>query len=121
MSYELRRRYRIQSAHRLPLVAPEHPCARTHGHTYEIELAVTGTLDDHGWVSDYADIDRAAEPTIAVLDHTLLNDIDGLENPTSEHLARWLWQHLDPLLPGLTAVAVSENPDCSCTYRPDPA
>jgi len=116
--FELRRRYRLEAAHRLPQVAAEHPCRRLHGHTYTLELVVCGPLDPgKGWVLDYASIDAAARPLLDQLDHRYLNDIEGLENPTSEHLARWVWERLAPILHGLAAVTVAENPDCACTFR----
>lgn len=118
MMFELQRRYRFEAAHQLPRVASEHPCARLHGHTYTVELLIHGPLDpEKGWVMDYASIDAAAQPLLDRLDHRCLNDVDGLENPTSEHLARWLWGRLAPVLDGLAAVMIAENPDCACTFR----
>jgi 6-pyruvoyltetrahydropterin/6-carboxytetrahydropterin synthase len=116
--FELRRRYRFESAHRLPMVAPEHRCSRVHGHTYGVEIIVRGPLEPaEGWVMDYSKIDTAAQPRLDELDHHYLNDIEGLENPTSEHVARWLWERLAPVLPGLHAITIAENPDACCTYR----
>ena len=118
MTFELLRRYRFEAAHRLPAVPPEHRCARLHGHTYVVEVVVSGALDDRfGWVMDYAAIDGAVEPLVAALDHRCLNDLGGLENPTSEHVARWLWERLEAGLPELSAISVAENPDSVCTYR----
>jgi 6-pyruvoyltetrahydropterin/6-carboxytetrahydropterin synthase len=116
--FELLRRYRFESAHRLPMVGAEHRCSRMHGHTYAVEITVHGPLEPvHGWVIDYASIDVAAQPLLDQLDHRCLNDITGLENPTSEHLAGWLWERLAPLLPGLNTITIAENPDARCTYR----
>jgi 6-pyruvoyltetrahydropterin/6-carboxytetrahydropterin synthase len=116
--FELLRRYRFEAAHRLPRVAADHRCARLHGHTYDVEVLVCGLLDDEaGWVMDYAEIDAAVEPLLDALDHRYLNDVDGLENPTSEHVARWLWKRLVGELPALSAVRVAENADSICTYR----
>lgn len=115
--FELLRRYRFEAAHRLPAVRDEHPCARLHGHTYDVEVRVRGDVGaSSGWVVDFADIDLACRTAIDALDHRLLNDVDGLENPTSGHVARWLWQRVAPGLPGLHSVAVAENPDAICTY-----
>jgi 6-pyruvoyltetrahydropterin/6-carboxytetrahydropterin synthase len=116
--FELLRRYRFESAHWLPAVGSEHRCSQLHGHTYAVEITVRGPLDPAaGWVVDYARIDAATHPLLADLDHRCLNEIDGLENPTSEHVARWLWERLAPALPGLHAITIEENPDASCTYR----
>lgn len=115
--FDLRRRYRFEAAHRLPMVPLEHRCSRLHGHTYAVEIAVRGPMDgESGWVIDYASIDAVAAPAIDELDHRLLNDVAGLENPTSEHLARWIWDRIALELPGLSAITVSENPDAACTY-----
>jgi 6-pyruvoyltetrahydropterin/6-carboxytetrahydropterin synthase len=91
-----------------------------HGHTYNIEIMVRGALDEHaGWVVDFEEIDEAVAPVIAVLDHRCLNDVRGLENPTSENVARWLWERIAGRLDGLSAVTVAENPDSVCVYRED--
>jgi 6-pyruvoyltetrahydropterin/6-carboxytetrahydropterin synthase len=116
--FELERSYRVEAAHRLPHVAESHPCRRLHGHSYRIEVTVTGRAGEQsGWVIDFADIDDVVEPVCAQLDHQLLNDIAGLENPTSEVLAGWLWERLVTGLPGLSAVRVAETADSACTYR----
>ncbi|HEY5710027.1 MAG TPA: 6-carboxytetrahydropterin synthase QueD [Solirubrobacterales bacterium] len=117
-AYELERSYRFEAAHYLPRVPESHPCRRLHGHSYRIDVAVTGSAGKQsGWVVDFADIDVVVEPVCARLDHRLLNDIIGLENPTSEVLAAWLWERLAPNLPGLSMIRVAENPDAVCTYR----
>jgi len=91
-----------------------------HGHTYSIEIIVRGGLDEQtGWVMDFEAIDGAVAPVIAQLDHRCLNDVRGLENPTSENVARWLWERIAGRLDGLSAVTVAENPDSVCVYRED--
>jgi len=116
--FELSRSYRFEAAHHLPRTPADHPCRRVHGHSYEVELHVTSELDEAtGWVMDFADIDAAFAPLRDQLDHHLLNDIEGLENPTSELLARWIWRRLEGPLPGLAAVVVRETPRSMCMYR----
>jgi 6-pyruvoyltetrahydropterin/6-carboxytetrahydropterin synthase len=118
MSMRLERSYRFEAAHFLPRVPPGHKCARMHGHSYQIEIAIEGEIDpERGWVMDFAEIDEHAAPLVRQLDHQVLNEIDGLTNPTSEHLARWWWQQLAPRLPGLSEVVVSETPTSRCIYR----
>jgi 6-pyruvoyltetrahydropterin/6-carboxytetrahydropterin synthase len=117
VSFELERSYRFEAAHRLPEVPPQHRCWQLHGHSYEIAVGVTGNLDAQGWVCDFAAIDAAVEPLVTILDHCYLNEIAGLENPTSELLAQWLWERLKPELPGLCAVAVGETVGSRVTYR----
>src|ERR1041385_882715 len=118
MPMRLERSYRFEAAHYLPRVPPGHKCARMHGHSYQIEIAIEGEIDqERGWVIDFADIDEQAAPLVRQLDHQVLNEIEGLANPTSELLARWWWQRLAPRLPGLCEVVVSETPTSRCIYR----
>ncbi|MSP90455.1 MAG: 6-carboxytetrahydropterin synthase QueD [Myxococcales bacterium] len=115
--FELRRTFRFEAAHRLPHVAPEHKCARLHGHSFEVEVVVRGALDARlGWVMDYADLKAAAGPIIDELDHRYLNELDGLTNPTSEVVCVWLWQRLAPRLTGLYALTLRETCTTACTY-----
>ncbi|HEY1553970.1 MAG TPA: 6-carboxytetrahydropterin synthase QueD [Kofleriaceae bacterium] len=118
MRARLQRTYRFEAAHFLPKVPQGHKCARMHGHSYAIEIAIEGDVDPElGWVVDFAALDDRAAPLVRALDHRVLNEIDGLANPTSELLAAWWWQRLLPGLPGLVEVAVSETPTSRCVYR----
>jgi 6-pyruvoyltetrahydropterin/6-carboxytetrahydropterin synthase len=118
MNVELIREYRFEAAHRLPHVPPGHKCARLHGHSFKIELSVRGPVDERtGWFIDYGVLDEKMRPILDRLDHYYLNEVPGLENPTSELLARWLWQALAPGLPSLAAVIVHETCDARCIYR----
>jgi 6-pyruvoyltetrahydropterin/6-carboxytetrahydropterin synthase len=117
---ELAKTFRFESAHLLPNVPADHKCRRLHGHSFRATVRVTGAVDPHtGWVMDYADIARAFEPVRLALDHRHLNEIEGLENPTSEHVARWIWDRLKPALPLLSSITVAETCTASCTYRGD--
>jgi len=112
--------FTIESAHRLTAVPPGHKCARLHGHSIRIEVHVSGEPDPQlGWVRDFADIKQAFQPLFAQLDHNYLNDLPGLDNPTSENLARWVWQHLEPALPGLSRIVVHETCTAGASYRGD--
>jgi len=112
--------FRIEAAHRLPNVPSGHKCANLHGHSFAVELHVSGAPDAHsGWVMDFADINKAFLPFYDQLDHHYLNDIPGLENPTSEQLAIWIWQRLKPQLPLLSEVVVHETCSSGCRYRGD--
>lgn len=114
---ELYKTFTLEAAHRLPNVPADHKCARLHGHSFRIELRVEGPIDPaHGWVMDFADVKAAFKPLYEQLDHHYLNDIPGLENPTSEVLAMWIWERLKPTLPLLSAVAVHETCTSGCTY-----
>lgn len=109
--------FSIEAAHRLPNVPPDHKCARLHGHSFRIELHIRGNVDAHtGWVMDYADVKRIFQPTFERLDHQYLNDIPGLENPTSENLAHWIWLEIQPRLRGLAKVVVHETCTSGCVY-----
>jgi len=114
------REYRFESAHRLPRVPEGHKCARLHGHSFKVEVAVRGSVDEQtGWFIDYGDLDELWRPIGEQLDHHYLNEIPGLENPTSEVLAAWLWRRLSPALPGLARVTVHETCDARCDYEGD--
>lgn len=114
---EIFHRFHLECARRLPKLPPEHPCARLHGHSFQIEVHVAGPLDPVlGWVLDFADLQRAWQPIHAALDHRCLNDIPGLDNPTSEHLAMWIWDRLKPDLPGLAKIVVMETRASGCVY-----
>ncbi len=115
---EIYKEFRIEAAHRLPHVPPGHKCARLHGHSFRVVVHVAGPLDPAlGWVCDFADLTAAFAPVLDQLDHRYLNDVPGLENPTSEVLATWLWQRLRPALPGLTRIIVRETCTSGCEYR----
>lgn len=114
------RRFQIEAAHYLPNLPEGHKCRRMHGHSFRIEVHVEGGLDPElGWVMDFADIKAAFQPLFDRLDHRLLNDIEGLENPTSEHLARWIWRRLEDGLPGLSKVIVQETCNAGCVFTGD--
>lgn len=110
--------YRFEAAHRLPRVPEGHKCARLHGHSFKIELAIAGPVDpDTGWFIDYGELDALWQPIHDRLDHHYLNEVEGLDNPTSEVLARWLWLRLKPGLPALERVIVHETCDARCEYE----
>jgi 6-pyruvoyltetrahydropterin/6-carboxytetrahydropterin synthase len=114
---EIFKAFTLESAHRLPNVPADHKCARVHGHSFRIEVHVAGAVDPRlGWVMDFADLKRAFEPLFERLDHRYLNDVPGLENPTSENLARWIWRELQPGLPQLARVVVHETCTSGATY-----
>jgi 6-pyruvoyltetrahydropterin/6-carboxytetrahydropterin synthase len=118
MSYELMRTYRFEAAHWLPNVPEDHPCRTVHGHSYEVDIQISGDLDQElGWVLDFAAIDSVVDPLVGQLDHCCLNEIDDLENPTSELLAMWFWARASLDLPGLAAVVVRETSNSAVTYR----
>lgn len=115
---EIFKEFTFEAAHRLPNVPPEHKCGRLHGHSYRVSVHVEGTADETtGWVRDFADLTCAMKPVIGRLDHYYLNDVVGLDNPTSEILSRWIWDQLHPALPGLSQVMVHETCTSGCVYR----
>lgn len=117
---EIWKEFSLESAHRLPNVPADHKCARLHGHSFKVEVHVRGDLHPKlGWVVDFADIGVAWRPLHDALDHRCLNDVPGLENPTSELLAKWIWARLKPTLPGLAKVVVRETCTSGCAYTGD--
>lgn len=118
MKIELRKSFRLDAAHYLPHLPKTAKCARLHGHSFTVEVAVAGELDpNRGWVMDYGEIAAAVQPLLEQLDHKVLNEVAGLENPTSENVAVWLWKRLKPSLPGLVEVVVAETPTARAIYR----
>ena len=114
---EIFKEFTFEAAHRLPNVPAGHKCARLHGHSYRVQIHVSGEADPTlGWVVDFAELTDAFAPLRAKLDHYYLNEVEGLENPTSEHLARWIWERLRPSLPILSKVVVRETCTSGCVY-----
>ena len=112
------REFRFEAAHRLPNAPSGHKCGRLHGHSFRVELACEGQIDPHtGWLLDFAEIKKAFAPLWSQLDHHYLNEIEGLENPTAENLARWIWHGLKSSLPALSQVNVAETCTARCEYR----
>jgi 6-pyruvoyltetrahydropterin/6-carboxytetrahydropterin synthase len=115
---EIFKEFRIESAHWLPNVPAGHKCARMHGHSFRIGVHVSGPIDPQlGWVCDFADLSKAFAPLLEQLDHRCLNEIPGLENPTSERLAEWIWGRLKPSLPMLSRVVIHETCTSGCEFR----
>ena len=115
--------FSFEAAHLLPHVPSGHKCAQLHGHSFRLQLWVQGEIGEQtGWLVDYAEIDRAFEPLYEQLDHHYLNEIEGLENPTSEILACWVWERVSATLPGLCKVVIFETCNTGCVYKgPDQA
>jgi 6-pyruvoyltetrahydropterin/6-carboxytetrahydropterin synthase len=110
----------FEAAHLLPHVPPGHKCGRLHGHSFRAQVFVRGEMGgETGWVVDFAEIKTAFGPLYDQLDHNFLNDIEGLENPTSEVLARWIFDGLRPLLPGLCKVVLHETCTAGAVYEGD--
>jgi 6-pyruvoyltetrahydropterin/6-carboxytetrahydropterin synthase len=118
MQVALVKTFTFEAAHWLPTFPEGHKCRRMHGHSFRIEVEVSGPVDpDKGYLQDYGEIGQAWSPLMEALDHHLLNEIKGLENPTSEVLAGWVWDRLKPGLPMLSAVTVHETCTSTCVYR----
>jgi 6-pyruvoyltetrahydropterin/6-carboxytetrahydropterin synthase len=118
MKLELRKTFQFEAAHLLPNLPENHKCRRLHGHSFKAEIVVAGECDARlGWVMDYAEITAAFKPLWEQLDHRYLNEVPGLENPTSENVAVWIWERLKPALPLLVEVVVAETCTAQCVYR----
>lgn len=114
---ELVKDFRFEAAHYLPNVPEGHKCRRMHGHSFRGEVAVRGPVDPKtGWLIDFADLKRAVDPVVARLDHYLLNEVEGLQNPTSEQIAVWIWMKIAPALPQLYRVTIEETCSTRCHY-----
>jgi 6-pyruvoyltetrahydropterin/6-carboxytetrahydropterin synthase len=115
---EVFKEFSFEAAHRLPRVPEDHKCHRLHGHTFYVRLSISGELNsEQGWLMDFADIKVAFQATYDRLDHHYLNEVPGLDNPTSENLAIWIWNEVRPALPQLSAVEIRETCTSGCIYR----
>lgn len=114
---EIFKEFTFEAAHRLPFAPEGHKCSRLHGHSFRVEVYIGGPVDPMtGWIMDFAEIAVAFEPLRERLDHRYLNEIEGLENPTSEVLARWIWERIEPSLAGLERIIVRETCTSGCVY-----
>lgn len=117
MKFELKQHFQIESARFLPKLEKSHPCSRMHGHSFKIILTLVGEADPSiGWVIDYNDIQAKMKPILDLIDHRVLNEVPGLENPTSEYLAKWVYDKALTVLPILVKVTVAETPATECSY-----
>ena len=117
---EIYKDFTFEAAHLLPHVPEGHKCGRLHGHSFFVRIVVSGEPDPHtGWIIDFSEIKAVFKPIYDRLDHYYLNDIPGLENPTSEQLARWIWQQLKPELPALCRIEIRETCTSGCIYQGD--
>ncbi len=112
--------FSFEAAHLLPHAPEGHKCRRLHGHSFHVTLFLSGEPDSTaGWVMDFAKVKEAFSPILDQLDHRYLNDIEGLENPTSEHIAQWIWRNTKPKLPALTKIMLRETCTSGCVYEGD--
>lgn len=120
MLMKIYKEFFFDSAHYLPKVEEGHPCKRMHGHTYKLRIWIKGKIDpEKGWLVDFGDIKKIIKPLVDQLDHRCLNEIEGLENPTSENLCIWIWQKIKPQIPGLCEVDIFETPSSGAVYEGD--
>jgi len=120
MSNRITKSFTFDSAHWLPNVPEGHKCGRMHGHTYTIVIGVEGDVEaESGWIVDFGMIKTAFKPLEQVMYHHCLNELAGLENPTAENMARWIYDRIKPTLPQVADVTVKETPTTAATYRPE--
>jgi 6-pyruvoyltetrahydropterin/6-carboxytetrahydropterin synthase len=115
---EIVKEYKFEAAHKLTRVPEGHKCGRLHGHSFTFEVHLKGEANpDTGWLMDFGEISKVAKPLVEELDHHYLNEIPGLENPTSEEIAMWLWKRIKPQIPSLTEIVVYETCTAKAVYR----
>ena len=108
--------FTFEAAHKLPLVSKEHKCFNLHGHSFKVKVTIDGPINEMGWVMDFSELKKICSPYIEQLDHSYLNEIEGLENPTSENIAIWLWARLKESLRYLSSITVMETCNSGCKY-----
>lgn len=117
MKFELKQHFQIESARFLPFLPKDHPCARMHGHSFKITFTFVGEQHPQiGWVIDYHQIEKIVKPILSQLDHHVLNEVPGLENPTSENLCFYIHDRVKKVIPELTRTSVSETAHTECSY-----
>jgi len=109
--------FTFEAAHKLPLVPQDHKCFNLHGHSFKVRVYIESNINEMGWVMDFGDIKLICKPIIDVLDHSYLNELEGLDNPTSENIAIWIWHKLEKKLQGLSAIEVMETCNSGCIYQ----
>ncbi len=118
MVCRLSKEFHFEAAHTLPMVPKDHACARIHGHSFRVVVTIEGEVDPAmGWIYEHKKISQAMAPLLAKLDHQYLNEVEGLENPTLENFAHWLWVRLEGNCPGLYEILIQETPTAWCTYH----
>ena len=118
MKARLIKEFRFEAAQTLPNLPEGHKCRSMHGHSFKVEVCVEGEIDPAiGWIYDHKQISRAMDPLLELLDHSYLNEIEGLENPTIELMAAWFWRKLEPDCPGLCEIVIHETPTARCVFR----
>ncbi len=117
MYVRLSKTFHFEAAHFLPTFPDGHKCRRLHGHSFRFDVVVAGEVEPaKGYLVDYGDIKRAAEPVVNALDHQYLNEISGLENPSAEMIAVWIFDRLAPALPLLKSIVIHETCTSTCEY-----
>tara|TARA_B100001559_G_scaffold320560_1_gene333149 strand:+ start:1786 stop:2142 length:357 start_codon:yes stop_codon:yes gene_type:complete len=114
------KKFHIESARSLPNLPNEHPCSQIHGHSFEIILKVSGELNEKtGFIIDFQEIEDSFNPIRLLLDHAYLNNIKGLENPTSENMCKYIWGEIKPAISGLVEIEIKETHSTGCIYKGD--
>ncbi len=121
LALEVFREFTFDAAHRLENLPEGHKCARMHGHTYRLRVHVGGSIDERvGWIVDFAEVKRLTNEVIGELDHRVLNEVQGLEQPTTERIVVWIWDRLRERLPGLARLELWENANSGVAYSGEP-
>lgn len=114
---EIYKEFAFDAAHFLPHVPPSHKCRAMHGHTYHLRVYVKGSPSEKpGWIMDFKELKDLVTALVDQLDHSLINNVKGLENPTAENITIWFWGHLKAMLPGLSRIELKETPTTGVIY-----
>jgi len=120
MRARITKEFRFEAAHTLPSLPDSHKCRQMHGHSFKVEIHIEGEVDPEiGWIYDHKVISQAMNPLLEQLDHSYLNDLEGLESPTIEIMCAWFWRKLEKDLPGLCEITIFETPTARCSFFGD--
>ncbi|MFL2983688.1 MAG: 6-carboxytetrahydropterin synthase QueD [Candidatus Neomarinimicrobiota bacterium] len=115
---EIYKTFAVEAARSLPNLPDGHPCKKIHGHSFKITITVAGQIDENtGFVMDFSEIDSSFSPIHKLIDHSYLNDLEGLDNPSSENLCKWIWSKLKNSLRDLKRIEIKETESTGCIYR----
>ncbi len=114
------KKYYFDAAHYMAEFEENHNYRKMHGHSFEVTVKLKGDINrKNNWVMDLEELDSFVDPELSKLDHSILNEVDGLEKPTSENIAKWLWSKLIKKIPNLDSIEINRPRIGGCIFNGD--